>query len=272
MKVRYVLLGVITPVLCLALDGFVFKGAIVGLTYGAFLGYVRVFVWLVAGLGIALFLCQNLVKPLARYVCLWAPCFVLGGAGALLIALPLLVLDAYVLVSALGWFINDILINPRTRDAFMHLSLKDQLSQGRDLIGVIFGSMAWASALLFLRTGLRSVKGSFWPVWRVLPVLAFGLAVFGVPALVNNAAMDFINRRVDVILTGTREEAVASAYSLKAAFWCDASCLHRLSSAYDDADRKLYPATQADARWALVAECFRIVTGLDIRDFHQMGI
>jgi hypothetical protein len=89
--------------------------------------------------------------------------------------------------------------------------------------------------------------------------LAFGHTIVGVAALLNAAALDFVDRRQDVILTGTREEAIASAYGLRAAIWCDDSCLVRLATAYHS--RGSLP----EVRRAIIAERFRIVTGVDIK-------
>jgi hypothetical protein len=260
MKRVDVLLGVVAPIVCLAFDMIVFKGNAAGVgPNDVSLGDARVFTYLVVGLCVALFVCQKWVKSLAPCAWLWAPCFAVVGTGALLIAIPVIPLASLFALLAAGALINSL------PHLVSHPAWEELLTTGNNLFTIAAGLVAWAPAVLYLRTGLRGVRASIWSVRRVLAALAFGLAVFGVPALVNGAALDFINKRVDVILKGTREEAIASAYSLRAAFWCDASCLHRLKYAYFD---YFGQGPLPDARRATIADCFRIATGYDIERFR----
>jgi hypothetical protein len=247
MKVRPVLLGVVAPIACLSFDGVVFKASypgVVGLTPGTLLGDYRVFAYLAAGLCVALFVGQTWVKPLAPYAWLWAPCFAVVGAGALVVAI-IVIPDAVIGVLSTG-------------------SRQNLLANGFFLFSSVVGLIAWAPARLYLRTGLRGVREAVRSMRRVVAALAFGLAVLGVPALLNGAAQDFVDRRVDVILEGTREQAIASAQSLRAAFWCDWSCLHRLPR-----ERQLWDLLP-EARRGIIADCFRIATGYDIERFFPV--
>jgi hypothetical protein len=256
MKVRPVLLGVVAPILCLAFDGVVFKGTYPGIgrsSFGAILGDYRVFAYLVVGLCGALYVGQNWVKLLAPYAWLWAPSFVLIGAGALVVAIIVIPFALLTTLLCLGP-ISDLLRGRSVTPEYL-LSLLQVVFY---LFTSVVGLIAWAPALHYLRTGLRGMRGIFRSVRRVLAAVAFGLTVLGVPALLNGVAQDFVDRQVDTILQGTRAEAVASAQSLRAAFWCDWSCLHRLPM-----ERRSWDALP-EARRVIIADCFRIATGDDI--------
>jgi len=253
------LFGVITPILCLVTDTFLFKGGLNGPT-GGVCGDARVFVYLVIGFGVVLFVCQKLVKPLAHYTWLWAPCFIIAGTVALVITILLIPIAGIGFLLATDGII--ISLGSHTYQGTLQMLLDNTYY----LFTCVLGLTAWVSALVFLRNGARNISDSLISLRHILAVLAFGLAVFGTSALVNSAAQNFIDKRVDVILTGSNEDAVASAYSLKAAFWCDWSCLHRMASTY------YYDKSLTDERRELVANCFNIVTDDDIKKHYQHGI